>query len=145
MAGEQGSVSTTLVLESNLESVDKGEELVVKTARRMGFDEDSLHEIGIATRESLVNAVAHGNRYNARKKVTLRVDTFGDRIEIHIVDEGAGFNPDNVPNPLEKDNIMRHSGRGLLMVRAFMDEFKVDRGEHSGTSVFMVKTLRPKE
>jgi serine/threonine-protein kinase RsbW len=145
MAGEPDSVSTTFILDSNLESVDRGEELVVGTARRMGFEEDDVHDIGIATRESLVNAVAHGNRYNARKKVTLRVEASVDRLEIEIVDEGSGFDPDHVPNPLENDNLLRHSGRGLLMMRAFMDEFKVDRGEKSGTSVLMVKLLRPKE
>jgi serine/threonine-protein kinase RsbW len=145
MAGERDSVSTTLSLDSSLESVDRGEELVVETARRMGFDEDALHEIGIATRESLVNAVAHGNRYNARKKVTLRVESTDDRLEIEIADEGAGFNLDDVPNPLEQDNIMRHSGRGLLMMRAFMDEFRVGPGKTSGTSVLMVKSLKPKE
>jgi serine/threonine-protein kinase RsbW len=145
MSGEQKSLATTLVLDSNLENVDKGEELVVETARRMGFDDDALHEIGIATRESLVNAVAHGNRYNVRKKVTLRVEAFGDRIEIRIADEGGGFNPDKVPNPLEENNLLRESGRGLLMMRAFMDEFKVDCGDRTGTSVLMVKTLRPKE
>jgi serine/threonine-protein kinase RsbW len=129
----------TIVLESSLESVDKGEEFVRAAARGMGFDEDSVHEISISVRECLVNAVAHGNRYNARKKVNLQVAAHPDRLEIEIQDDGPGFELDLVPDPRAEANLLRQSGRGLLMVKAFMDEFSVTRREPAGALVRMVK------
>ena len=78
------------LLESNLDSVDVAESEVLKVAEAAGFDEDDLHAIGMAVRESMVNAVVHGNRYNARKKVHLRVLQSSDRVTILIADEGEG-------------------------------------------------------
>ncbi len=132
-----------LFLESTLESVDKGEALVMNAARDLGFDEDAQHEIGISVRESMVNAVAHGNRYSARKKVRLKVERGPDALTIEILDEGPGFNPDAVPDPTSGENVFRHSGRGLLMIRAYMDEFEIKRLEPNGTYVRMAKRLPP--
>ena len=73
MADHHSPVEVKEELESTLESVDHAEELVMKTAREMGFDEDQQHEIGISLRECMVNAVVHGNRYNTRKKVHFAV------------------------------------------------------------------------
>jgi serine/threonine-protein kinase RsbW len=126
-------------LESTLESVDHAEELVMRTAREMGFDEDQQHEIGISLRECMVNAVVHGNRYNARKKVHFCVSHTPDRLEIVVGDEGEGFDTGKLPDPLAEENILRQSGRGVLMMQAFMDEFQVSPRNPSGTEVRMVK------
>jgi serine/threonine-protein kinase RsbW len=126
-------------LESTLESVDHAEELVMRTAQEMGFDEDQQHEIGISLRECMVNAVVHGNRYNARKKVHFLVAHTPDRLEIVIGDEGEGFDKSALPDPLAEENLLRQSGRGVLMMQAFMDEFHVSRRDPSGTEVRMVK------
>jgi serine/threonine-protein kinase RsbW len=133
----------TLTLDSSLEGVDQGEALVLDKARSLGFDEDALHDIGVSVRETLVNAVAHGNRYSSKKKVLLNVDDSPERLLIEIADEGAGFNADAVADPLGEDNILRQSGRGLLMIRAFMDEVEVTRREPAGTLVRMVKLRQP--
>lgn len=133
----------TVTLDSSLEGVDQGEALILDAARRLGFDEDALHEIGVSVRESLVNAVAHGNRFNAKKKVHLMLSEEPDKLCIEIADEGAGFDADAVPDPLGEGNLLRQSGRGLLMIRAFMDEVSVTRREPSGTLVRMVKLRRP--
>ncbi|MEI9814728.1 MAG: ATP-binding protein [Acidobacteriota bacterium] len=126
-------------LESTLESVDHAEELVMRAAREMGFDEDQQHEIGISLRECMVNAVVHGNRYNSRKKVHFAVNHSPKKLEIVIGDEGEGFDTEGVPDPLAQENLLRQSGRGVLMMRAFMDEFEVGSREPSGTEVRMVK------
>ncbi len=126
-------------LESTLESVDHAEEIVMRTAREMGFDEDEQHEIGISLRECMVNAVVHGNRYNARKKVHFSVSHTPERLEITIGDEGEGFDTAKLPDPLADENLLRQSGRGVLMMQAFMDEFQVGRRNPSGTEVRMVK------
>src|SRR6202049_2551537 len=143
MADQEGAEGQTLeqVLESKLESVDHAEQTVLREAEVLGFDEDDLHRIGISVRESMVNAVVHGNRYNARKKVHLSVIPGSDRLTVVIADEGEGFEMIDVPNPLAEENLLRQSGRGLLLIQAFVDEFQVRRGQPGGTEVRMVKYL----
>ena len=128
-------------LESTLESVDNAEELAVGMAQRAGFDEDDLMKIGMAVRESMVNAVVHGNRYNANKKVRFSIASNGQRFTIQIADQGEGFRFEDVPDPLAPENIMRTSGRGIFLIRSFMDEFQMRRLEPGGTEVTLVKYL----
>jgi serine/threonine-protein kinase RsbW len=141
MANPEGTQVHTLeqVLDSNLESVDSAEEAVMREAGHLGFDEDDLHKIGISVRECMVNAVVHGNRYNAKKKVHLKVERGADSITIWIGDEGDGFDPAEVPDPLHNDNLLKYSGRGVMLMQAFMDEFQVSARQPRGTEVKMVK------
>ena len=125
--------------DSTLESVDAAEEVVLQQARELGFEEDDQHKIGIAVRECMVNAVVHGNRYNNRKKVHVSVARSPGTLEIRISDEGEHFDMTQLPDPLADENLLRHSGRGLLLMRAFMDEFQVRRREPNGTEVRLVK------
>ncbi len=136
-AAEAGTVEK--LLDSTLESVDSAEEAVLNAAQKLGFDEDELHRIGMSVRECMVNAVVHGNRYNARKKVRLTISYTPERLEVVIADEGEGFDMTSLPDPLADENLMRHSGRGLLLIQAFMDEFQIRKLEHKGTEVKMVK------
>jgi len=126
-------------LESTLESVDSAEELTVGLAQRAGFYEDDLMKIGLAVRESMVNAVVHGNRYNAHKKVRLSVTNNGARLTVRISDQGEGFDFENLPDPLAEDNLLRTSGRGIFLIRSFMDEFRIQRLETGGMEVTLVK------
>jgi serine/threonine-protein kinase RsbW len=141
MADQEGAEDQTLeqVLESKLESVDHAEQTVLREAEVLGFDEDDLHRIGISVRECMVNAVVHGNRYNARKKVHLKVSRAPDRLTVWVADEGEGFDPATLPDPLAGDNLLRQSGRGVLMMQAFMDEFQICSRAPQGTEVKMVK------
>ena len=127
------------VLDSTLDSVDVAEEHVLHEARELGFDEDDQYRIGMAVRECMVNAVVHGNRYNARKKVHLTVSRSPDRLTIVISDEGEGFDLSTLPDPLADENLLRHSGRGILLIQGFMDEFQIRHREPKGTEVKMVK------
>jgi serine/threonine-protein kinase RsbW len=136
---EDDSKTVEKVLDSTLESVDVAEELVLHTGQELGFDEDDLHRIGMSVRECMVNAVVHGNCYNARKKVHLTVSRDPDRLTVVIADEGEGFDMSNLPDPLANENLLRHSGRGLLLIQAFMDEFQIRPREPKGTEVKMVK------
>lgn len=143
MADNQGAEMLVLdeSLDSSLESVDSAETSVLKVAEESGFDEEALHKIGMAVRESMVNAVVHGNRYNARKKVHLKVSRAPDHLAIVIRDEGEGFEFENLPDPLSEENLLRQSGRGLLLMQAFVDKLHVHRHEGGGTEVRMVKYL----
>ena len=130
-----------ILLDSTLDSVEVAEKAVLQAAEDIGFGEDELHQLGMAVRESMVNAVVHGNRYNARKKVHVSITKAPDRLTIIIADEGDGFDLTSIPDPLADENLLRQSGRGLLLMRAFVDEFQVRRGETVGTEVRMVKYL----
>jgi len=141
MANKEAAETRTveLVLDSTLESVDIAEEAVLREAQELGFDEDAQHHIGMSIRECMVNAVVHGNRYNARKKVYLTASRTQDRLTVVIADEGEGFDMSALPDPLANENLLRHSGRGLLLIQAFMDEFQIRARQPKGTEVRMVK------
>jgi serine/threonine-protein kinase RsbW len=128
-------------LESVLDSADEAERLVLGVADEIGFPEDELHKIGMAVRESIVNAVVHGNRYNRRKKVHLSVLNGKDHLTVVISDEGEGFDLGSLPDPLAEHNLLQQSGRGIFLIRAFVDEFEVRRVSPKGTEVKLVKYL----
>src|SRR5262250_344548 len=102
-------------LESTLDSVDSAEEIAVGVAQRAGLGEDDLMKVGLAVRESMVNAVMHGNRYSSEKKVRFSVASNTERFTVVIADEGIGFDFDSLPDPLAPENLMRTSGRGLFL------------------------------
>jgi serine/threonine-protein kinase RsbW len=135
-SGASGGVQT--VFESTLESVDTAENLALEIAEKSGFQEEDLHKIGMAVREAMVNAVVHGNRYNLRKKVHYSVNCVDERLSVTIVDEGEGFEAAELPDPLSEENLLRQSGRGLLLIKAFVDEFAMRKAPPLGTEVRMV-------
>jgi len=133
--------SLEVKLESTLDSVDVAEEMVKQFAEQTGFAEDEVHQIGMAVRESVINAVVHGNCYSSQKKVSLAVETEGDRLTIRVQDQGAGFEVDDVPDPLADENLLRKSGRGLFLIRAFMDGVELHRLRPEGMEVVMTKNF----
>lgn len=138
-SGETQTVET--LLDSTLESVDEAEGTVLRMAGGSGLEEDDLHALGMAVREAAVNAVVHGNRYSARKKVHLKVSRAPDKLTVVIADEGEGFEMNSIPDPLASENLLRQSGRGLLLIRAFVDEFELRQRQPRGTEVRLVKYL----
>jgi serine/threonine-protein kinase RsbW len=89
----------------------------------------------------MVNAVVHGNRYNRNKKVRVRVSATSVQLSISIQDEGEGFEMNEVPDPLHDNNLLRHSGRGLFLMGAFMDDVSVRKASPTGTEVVLVKKI----
>ncbi len=130
-----------LELASNLESVDFAEEKTLEIAAQCGVPEDELHRVGISVREAMVNAVVHGNRYNRNKKVYFHVHANSHSVAITIGDEGKGFNPDVVPDPNKEENVLCQSGRGIMLIRAFMDAYEVMPRPGGGTQIRMLKLL----
>lgn len=111
-------------------------------ARLAGLDDDALHWVGVAVRESVVNAIKHGNCNDVGKRVYLEFtllleDAPGVRIKVR--DEGCGFNPDALPDPLAPENILKSSGRGIFLIRSFMDELIFEQTPQGATEVVMVK------
>lgn len=134
---------------STLESVDEAETVILQAAADAGFDEDEQHRIGMSVRECMVNAVVHGNRYNRNKVVHVGVTRSSgagadDSFTVRIVDQGDGFEVQEVPDPLQENNLLRHSGRGLFLMGAFMDDVKVRKAVPVGTEVTLVKSVPPR-
>jgi serine/threonine-protein kinase RsbW len=128
-------------LESSLESVDRSEERAVELAQELGFSEEETYRLGYAVREALVNAVVHGNRYSANKVVHFKVTRMRRGLEVVIEDQGSGFSAEMQGDPLAQENLMNQSGRGLALIRAFVEEMQVERTPQGGTRVILRKFL----
>lgn len=128
-----------VVYESDLKNVEAAEDLVRRVCASLNFDEEEQHKIGMAVHESMINAIWHGNKNDPAKRVWLQFRVYEDRLEIRIRDQGTGFDPSNVPHPLEPENLLRISGRGIFLIRSFMDDFQVKNIPGEGTEVTLVK------
>jgi serine/threonine-protein kinase RsbW len=125
-------------LDSTLETVDNAEQTATRIAGETGFDEDEVMRIAMAVREAAVNAVLHGNAYDPGKKVTLDFERTGKDLVITIRDQGKGLDPKSIPDPLAPENLMKTSGRGIFLIRSFMDEVQI-HPSHTGTEIKLIK------
>jgi serine/threonine-protein kinase RsbW len=125
-------------LDSTLETVDHAEENASRIAAELGFQEDEVMQISMAVREGAVNAVLHGNAYAPDKKVVLAFERSGDDLVITIRDQGRGINLNEIPNPLAPENLLKTSGRGIFLMRSFMDVVEI-RPSQTGTEVKLIK------
>jgi serine/threonine-protein kinase RsbW len=130
-----------VTLDTELESVDLAENIVIRVAEAAGFDEDDVHKLGMAVREGVVNAYNYGNAQDKQKKILLTVEFERDQMVVHIVDEGTGFDLKDVADPLAEENLLRTSGRGIFLMRAFTDELHVGRAATGGAHLRMHKNL----
>lgn len=128
-------------LDSKIESVESAAASVDRFAQDAGFEESDRYFISLAVREIVTNAIKHGNRFDPSKKIGLRISGEGRDLTIEVTDEGEGFQLENVPDPLLAENRERTSGRGIMLTRAFMDDFSVERRSQGGMHVKMVKRL----
>lgn len=127
--------------DSTLESVNQAETVATHLATRAGFDEEDVSRISIAVREAAVNAVLHGNAYDVNKKFTVTFENTGQQLAITVLDQGRGLDPSTLPDPLAPENLLKQSGRGIFLIRAFMDEVRI-RSLEPGTEITMIKHVR---
>lgn len=113
----------------------------MRVAEAAGFGEDECYRIGMSVREGVINAFHYGNQECPEKKIYLSVDMTTDKMIIRVLDEGQGFDLQDVPDPLAEENLLSTSGRGIFLMRAFMDEFEVARGRTGGAELIMSKRL----
>jgi serine/threonine-protein kinase RsbW len=125
-----------------MESVSEVEALAEKIAVEAGLDEDASFHVTMAVREATVNAVLHGNEYDPAKHITFGWDTTPRELTFTIADEGRGVDPDKLPDPRDEENLLRGTGRGIFLIRSFMDEVHF-RQLHPGTELTLVKHLAP--
>jgi len=125
-------------LDSTLETVNSAEEAASRMATDAGFGDEDVMKISMAVREAAVNAVLHGNAYDPGKKVSLVFERTGDDLVITIKDQGTGLDMNKIPDPLAPENLMKTSGRGIFIIRSFMDEVQINP-TGTGTEIKLIK------
>ena len=131
-----------VILETLLDSIALAEEMGVRVAAAAGFGEDDQYKIGLAVHESVMNAFQYGNRQLRQKKIYLTFELMHEKMVIRVVDQGNGYCLADVPDPRKDENMLEDSGRGVLLMKAFMDEFDVLQGQSGGAEVVMAKRYR---
>jgi serine/threonine-protein kinase RsbW len=128
-------------LDSTLESVNTAEEAAARMAGKAGFQEEEQDRISMAVREGAVNAVLHGNAYDPKKKLRISFENTGESLVIKIADEGPGLRVEELPDPLAPENLLKQSGRGIFLMRTFMDDVQF-RLLQPGTEITLIKRVR---
>lgn len=135
----------TLTIRSEFDMLDFVQVVSDRVGAMAGLDEDATHWIGVAVRESVVNAIKHGNKLDDRKRVIVEfafVPSNQDTdLVIRVVDQGDGFEPEEVADPLAPENLLKSSGRGIFFMRSFMDHVDLRRLPEGGMEVKLVKRL----
>jgi serine/threonine-protein kinase RsbW len=130
-----------LWLSSRYENIELAQAALAHVCRLRGIDGEMEHWIGMAMREAVANAVKHGNRLDPDKRVLVKLESAGDDLTIVVGDEGGGFDPERISDPLAPENHLKTSGRGIFYIRTFMDDVSFSRGEGGGTVLTMRKDL----
>lgn len=130
-----------LSIGSRFENIELVQVVLKNALLRLGVDEDKRHWIDIAVREAVANAIKHGNEQNPDKKVVVDLTVEGEELVIRVQDEGAGFDPGRVHDPLAPENLLRPNGRGIFYMKSFMDEINYGSAPGGGTLVTLRKRL----
>jgi serine/threonine-protein kinase RsbW len=128
-----------LNLPSEIESVEKAASEAEKFARQSGCDDAELFAIDMAVRESVANAVKHGNKFDDEKQVDVTFACSENGFEVTVRDYGEGFMIEDIPDPTNPENLLKANGRGILFMNNFMDEIEWENPTDGGMIVKMVK------
>ena len=107
----------------------------------LGLDDDTQHYVGVAIRECVINAIKHGNRRDSHKHVFVEFSAVDSVLTIRVRDQGEGFDPDTLADPLAPENLLKASGRGIFLIRSFMDDVQLRSAPEGGMEVRMIKRL----
>src|SRR5262245_50387803 len=131
----------TLTIPSRLEALDAVHDLIGQATKAYNLSEEIAYWMELTVCESMINAIRHGNRSDPSKKATLYISSDGSALEIVVEDEGEGFKLDDLADPTSADNLLKPSGRGILIIRSFMDEVNLSPREGGGSRLRMIKRL----
>lgn len=134
------SAWTQKVLPTRLEAIRESGQEILARMQKAGYRDDERFAVHLALEESLVNAMKHGNLMDPSRSVQLSYRISPSRVEIRVLDEGDGFDPCTIPDPTCESNIFKPCGRGIMLMRSYMDEVEFSK---SGKEVRMVKHHRP--
>ena len=142
-----GSQIVKLEFTSSFEMLDFVQVVSDHVSRGIGLDEDSSHWVSVAIRESVINAIKHGNRNDESKRVFVDFETStptaGSELTIRVRDQGEGFEPEEVADPLAPENLLKSSGRGIFLIRNFMDDVRLQKVPQGGMEISMTKRVQP--
>jgi serine/threonine-protein kinase RsbW len=145
MASKQ-PLTVRLEFSSAFEMLDFVQVVSDRIGRDVGLDDDAVHWVGVAIRESVINAIKHGNQNDAGKHVFVEFETANEsspELIIRVRDQGAGFDPDSLADPLAPENLLKASGRGIFLIRSFMDDVQLQRAPGGGMEIRMIKRAQP--
>jgi len=128
-----------VVLETLIESIALAEDLAVRVAAEVGFGEEDQYKISLAVHEGVMNAFQYGNEQRRERKIHVIFEILEEKLVIRVTDQGRGFRLEDVPDPRDDENVLEDSGRGVLLIKAFMDEVEVVTSAEGGAEVVMVK------
>ncbi len=140
MGGKKDPDKVELVFPSLLDYLSLVNAVTEEIATQLGVDEETQDAISNSVIEACTNAIEHGNKMDRTKNVRLRFRSGPEKIEIDVTDEGDGFDPGAVPDPRSPENLMRERGRGIFILKNFMDEVRYEFSEGT-TTLFLVKNL----
>lgn len=126
-------------LPSRIESVDEAAMMADEYAKSCGCGDEITFALDLAIRESVANAVKHGNKFDESKKVHLTLNDKPECLEVTVRDFGSGFKVEDIPDPTDPDNLLKTNGRGILFMRSFMDEVEWENPTDGGLMVKMLK------
>ena len=127
------------IIPSKLEELNKIESISSEIARKMNFSKDQQDNLSIAVTEAVGNAIVHGNKKDINKKVHILFKLKKDQVDVRVKDEGKGFDPDTLDNPLNPENIMKENGRGIFILKALVDDVSFDFSPSGTTIKFSLK------
>ena len=128
-----------LAVGSRFENIELVQVVLRDCLQRLGMDDDAQHWVDLAVREALANAIKHGNLQDPDKQVHVDLAVEGEDLVIRVEDEGLGFDPSALGDPLDPENLMRPNGRGIFYMRSFMDDITYGSGPGGGTMVTLRK------
>jgi serine/threonine-protein kinase RsbW len=131
-----------LTIPSRLEEMEAVHRVIQQAISEYSLSDELAHWIELSISESMINAIQHGNKADPAKEATLKISSNGDAIEIIVEDQGRGFKLDNIADPTDTANLLKPSGRGILIIRSFMDEVDLSQREGGGCRLRMVKKIR---
>jgi serine/threonine-protein kinase RsbW len=141
MTKASDSRTVKLDVASRFEMLDVAQAALSQVCEIMGFEDETAEHLVVAVRESVVNAIKHGNGQDESKRVEISFTLHERSLEVEVKDQGEGFQPEEVPDPLAPENLLKAYGRGIFFMRQFMDEVSYSFPPRGGTVVRMVKSL----
>lgn len=126
---------------SKYENIELAEHMLSEIGATANLEQETVYWVGMAMREAMANAIKHGNKLNPEKRIHVQMRLSDAELTISVEDEGEGFNPAQLPDPTDPENLLRSSGRGVFYMRHFMDEVRFERGQRGGTRIELVKRV----
>lgn len=126
---------------STLDYLPQVVEFIEKKLKKLGIKKDQIDDIAISVTEAVTNAVVHGNKNDLRRKVKISLKVDSSCVEVMVEDEGSGFDPDSVQSPIEEENLLKETGRGIFILKSLMDKVDFFCEPTKGSGVKMVKFL----